>query len=52
MEVDMDKQEAIDMLNNAVDLIQSLDGNEDALEKAMGHIDQAIDLIVKYAVVE
>ena len=48
----MDKQEAIDMLNNAVDLIQSLDGNEDALEKAMEHIDKAIDLVVKYAVEE
>ena len=48
----MEKQEVLDFLNNALDLIQSLDGNEDALEKAMEHIDQAIDLVVKYAVVE
>ena len=45
----MDKQEVIDMLNSAMDLIEGLDGNEDALTKAMEHIDQAIDLIVKYA---
>ena len=45
----MDKQEVIDMLNNAMDLMEGLDGNEDALTKAMEHIDQAIDLIVKYA---
>ena len=45
----MDKQDVIDMLNNAMDLMEGLDGNEDALTKAMEHIDQAIDLIVKYA---
>ena len=45
----MDKQDVIDMLNGAMDLMEGLDGNEDALTKAMEHIDQAIDLIVKYA---
>ena len=45
----MDKQDVIDMLNSAMDLMEGLDGNEDALTKAMEHIDQAIDLIVKYA---
>ena len=48
----MDKQDVLNMLNGALELIEGLDGNEDALEKAMGHIDQAIDLIVKYAVEE
>jgi len=46
----MDKQEVIDMLNSVIDGIQGLYGNEDALEKAMTHIDQAIDLLQKYAV--
>lgn len=48
----MEKHEVLDMLSNAIDLLQELNGNEDALETAMGHIDQAIDLIVKYAVEE
>ena len=45
----MEKQEVLDVLNNAIDLLQNLEGNEDALNKAMNHIDQAIDIIVKYA---
>ena len=45
-----DKEAIVEMLSNAADLTESLEGNEDALEKAMEHIDQAIDLIVKYAV--
>ena len=48
----MEKQEVLDMLKSAIDLIQELSGNEDALEKAMDHIDQAIDLIIKYGVDE
>ena len=48
----MEKQEVLDMLNSAIDLVQELEGNEDALNKAMEHIDQAIDIIVKYAVTE
>jgi len=37
------------MLNNAFEIIEGLEGNEDALTKAMEHIDQAIAIIEKYA---
>lgn len=46
------KQEIIEALANLNLDIEGLDGNEDALTKAMEHIDQAIDLLVKYAVEE
>lgn len=48
----MEKQDVLDLLNNAADLLEGLEGNEDALEKAMAHITAAMDLIVKYAVDE
>ncbi len=48
----MEKQECLDMLNNAMDLIEGLDGNEDALTKAMDHIAAAISIIDKYAIDE
>lgn len=46
----MEKQDVLDMLNNALDLIEGLEGNDDALEKAMTHISQAISIVEKYAV--
>ncbi len=48
----MEKQECLDMLNNAMDLIEGLDGNEDALQKAMDHLAAAISIIDKYAIDE
>jgi len=48
----MEKQEVLDLLNNAADLMESLDGNDDALEKAMTHIMTAINIIDKYAIDE
>lgn len=48
----MEKQEVLDFLNNAMDLIEGLDGNEDALQKAMDHIAAAINIIDKYAIDE
>ncbi len=48
----MEKQEVLDMLNNAMDLIEGLEGNDDALTKAMDHIATAINIIDKYAIDE
>lgn len=42
----------VEMLASAADLIEGLDGNEDALTKAINHIEQAIEIVNKYAVVE
>ncbi|MFM9150797.1 MAG: hypothetical protein ACKOPU_00750 [Candidatus Planktophila sp.] len=48
----MEKQDVLNLLNNAADLLEGLEGNEDALEKAMTHIMSAINIIDKYAIEE
>ena len=45
-----DKEAIVEMLAAACDQVEGLDGNEDALQKAMNHIEEAIDIILKYAV--
>ena len=45
-----DKDAVTNMLEQILDLIEGLDGNEDALEKAMEHIVQARGLIQQYAI--
>lgn len=45
-----DKEAIVEMLATANDLIESLDGNEDALQKAIDRIEEAISIIEKYAV--
>lgn len=47
-----DKDEIIEMLATAADLVEGLDGNEDALTRAINHIEEAIELITKYAITE
>ena len=47
-----DKEDIIEMLAAAADLIESLEGNEDALEKAIDKIEEAIELVQKYAIEE
>lgn len=44
-----DKEEIVEMLATAADLVEGLDGNEDALTRAIEHIEAAIGIINKYA---
>lgn len=47
-----DKEAILEMLATAADMIEGLDGNEDAFLKAVDHIEAAIELVTKYAVDE
>ena len=44
-----DKEAIVEMLATAADLIEALEGNEDAFTKAINHIEEAIDIVLKYA---
>jgi ABC-type transporter Mla subunit MlaD len=44
-----DKEEIVEMLATAADLVEGLDGNEDALTRAIDYIEKAIELVNKYA---
>lgn len=43
------KEEIVELLATAADLVEGLDGNEDALTQAINHIETAITIINKYA---
>lgn len=44
------KDELIDLLGRALEMLEGLEGNEEALDKAYDMILQSTDIIEKYAV--